>query len=927
MIKMKNILKSIAVISAFSLAINISPFIPEKTVVEAAKQSVSYKFDNVKIEGGGGFVPGIIYNPTEEGLVYCRTDMGGVYRRDKETLEWIPLTDWVSNDEWNLLGGESLATDPVEPNRLYVAAGTYTNEWTNMNGYILRSDDYGNTWDKVELPFKFGGNMPGRSVGERLVIDPNSNNILYFAARSGNGLWKSEDYGKTWNKVESFKNVGNFVEDPTNAYTADNIGLTWVTFDNYKSKKGQPTKDIYVGVADKENPVYVSHDSGETWEPLKGQPTSETFTRHNVDALEIGIPHHGKITSNGLLYISYGDRSGPYQMADGAVYKYNTNTGDWKDITPPSGYDWSGAPEYKNYYGFGGISIDSKNPDIIVTASLQSWWPDNNLYRSTDGGETWDALWSWVSYPERMLKYTMDVSLAPWLSWGKPNNSVDGGLVKGTDAENPTPKLGWMIGSLEINPFNSDEMMYGTGATIYGCDNLTDWDKGEYIDISVKAKGIEETAVLSLMCPPIDGVELISGVGDICGFVHNDVTVGPKTMMSPAFTSTNGMDYAELNPNYMIRVGSVEAEKYEKIKKSIAVSKDGGTTWSDVTPNIGYIVPPLSDENIAEGGTVAVSADGSSFVWAPNGYRVVAYVNGGWNVVDTLPKNSYVCSDRVNSKYFYAYSQGKFFVSNDGGLTFTEKTSIGLPVDNYYNSKIKAVPGKEGHVWVPIPGQGLWYSTDNGDTFNKLENVKRADVIGFGKAKEGESYLAIYMCGEVDGIYGVYRSDNMAKDWIRINDDNHQYGSINYSITGDLRKYGRVFFGTNGRGIIYGDLVSSSEQVVEPTVTTATTSKETTVTTKNTTTSKVTTITIGTTSKVTTTTINPSIIYGDIDLDGNVNLSDLVVYCQFLLNDITITSNQKLISDLNQDGVVDIADVAILKQYLMGDKIILGPKK
>ena len=35
-----------------------------------------------------------------------------------------------------------------------------------------------------------------------------------------------------------------------------------------------------------------------------------------------------------------------------------------------------------------------------------------------------------------------------------------------------------MIGDLEINPFNSDEMLYGTGATIYGCDNLTDWDKG-----------------------------------------------------------------------------------------------------------------------------------------------------------------------------------------------------------------------------------------------------------------------------------------------------------------------------------------------------------------------------------------------------------------------------------------------------------------
>ncbi len=41
-----------------------------------------------------------------------------------------------------------------------------------------------------------------------------------------------------------------------------------------------------------------------------------------------------------------------------------------------------------------------------------------------------------------------------------------------------TPKLGWMVGDIEIDPFNSDRMMYGTGATIYGTDNLTAWDSG-----------------------------------------------------------------------------------------------------------------------------------------------------------------------------------------------------------------------------------------------------------------------------------------------------------------------------------------------------------------------------------------------------------------------------------------------------------------
>ena len=106
---------------------------------ESQQEQQEYKIDNVEIGGGGGYVCGIVYNPTEEGLVYARTDMGGAYIRDKETEEWIPITDWVSHDEWNLLGIESIATDPVETNRVYLAAGTYTNSWTNMNGYILRS--------------------------------------------------------------------------------------------------------------------------------------------------------------------------------------------------------------------------------------------------------------------------------------------------------------------------------------------------------------------------------------------------------------------------------------------------------------------------------------------------------------------------------------------------------------------------------------------------------------------------------------------------------------------------------------------------------------------------------------------------------------------------------------------------------------------
>jgi hypothetical protein len=50
----------------------------------------------------------------------------------------------------------------------------------------------------------------------------------------------------------------------------------------------------------------------------------------------------------------------------------------------------------------------------------------------------------------------------------------------------------------------------------------------------------------------------------------------------------------------------------------------------------------------------------------------------------------------------------------------------------------------------------------------------------------------------------LFRSVDAGETWVRINDDSHQFGWINH-VTGDPRVYGRVYFATGGRGIIYGD--------------------------------------------------------------------------------------------------------------------------
>ncbi len=280
-----------------------------------AAASQSYTWRNVEI-AGGGFVPGVIFNPTQRDLVYARTDIGGAYRLDPVTKRWIPLLDWVGWSNWGWNGVASLATDPVETNRVYVAAGMYTNSWDPNNGAILRSSDYGKTWQASPLPFKLGGNMPGRGMGERLAIDPNKNSVLYLGAPSGNGLWRSTDYGVTWSKVTSFPNAGNYAENPSdpNGYANDNQGVVWVTFDKRTGTRGSATQSIYVGVADKANPVYRSRDGGATWEPVPGAPTGF-------------LPHKGVLDEvNGHLFIATSDTGGPYDGGKGDVWRPPTGS-------------------------------------------------------------------------------------------------------------------------------------------------------------------------------------------------------------------------------------------------------------------------------------------------------------------------------------------------------------------------------------------------------------------------------------------------------------------------------------------------------------------------------------------------------------------------------------------------------------------------
>src|SRR5215469_3337106 len=75
----------------------------------APATSQAYNWKNVVTGGGGGFVDDIIFNQKQKDLIYARTDIGGAYRWYASTSTWTELLDWVSPDQWNTTGVESLA--------------------------------------------------------------------------------------------------------------------------------------------------------------------------------------------------------------------------------------------------------------------------------------------------------------------------------------------------------------------------------------------------------------------------------------------------------------------------------------------------------------------------------------------------------------------------------------------------------------------------------------------------------------------------------------------------------------------------------------------------------------------------------------------------------------------------------------------------
>jgi hypothetical protein len=762
-------------------------------IVAPVVMAQSYEWKSVAIRGGG-FVSGIVFSPAEKNVIYARTDMAGAYRWDEENGGWVAITDWLDRDTGKYFGIESIAPDPTNADVVYLAGGTYT---SSGNGAILRSKDRCKTWEILPIDAPMGGNQNGRSMGERLAVDPNLPSILYFGSRN-RGLLRSVDFATTWTQVASFPDLSEAEPmdqegppmdqegppmGPGGPWGRDrDLGLGFVVFDKSSGTSGKATPVIYVGAAKKDegSNLYRSTDAGATWQLVPGGPTKL-------------MPHHVAMASDGTIYLAYNDGPGPNGVGYGEVWKFDPAKNEWTEMSPP-----------KSGGGFGGISVDPSNPKHIIVSTLDRWKPDE-IYRRSDDGTTWTAIGSVAKRDNKGVNY---------LYFGRDHIPAN------------LSSMGWM-GDIEIDPFRPGRAFYITGQGVWMSEN-SDAKSPQDVLWRFENTGLEETVVLD-MVPSVNGA-FFSAVGDIGGARFTNLDEPPEEGMysNPVFGNCETLDVSGLDAKVVVRT----SRGGESIT---AYSTNNGRSWKPLNvPEIKEQEPPFSPppgaprmpwRHFRMGGPLAVAADGSAIVWSPSNGAVMRTEDFGTTWTECqggLPQGVRVVADRVNPKKFYAYADGTLYASEDGAKTFTAKAA-GIvepeptPVPDerrgpwgrmrWIKGKVRAVFGREGDVWIAVEDK-LFHATESGAKVERIKDVDYVYSVGFGKAAPGKDYPVVYLSGKVKGITGIFRSLDMGATWERINDAAHQFGSVDH-IAGDENIYGRVYIGPHGRGVLYGDLADA----------------------------------------------------------------------------------------------------------------------
>ncbi len=614
-----------------------------------------------------------------------------------------------------------------------------------------------------QYPESFYTGMHWRTIGPlragrtRAVSGvPSEPNVFYIGAVNG-GVWKSEDYGRTWKPI--------FNHEPTGSIGAIGVSPSDPNVIYVGSGEGLHRPDLSVG-----DGMYKSTDAGRTWVHLGLRDTQQ------IPAVAVD-PNNPNIVFVAALGHPYGPNPerGIFRSTDG-------------------GKTWQKVLYVNEYTGGSDVEIDPQNPQIVYAALWQAqeapWengaWDgsEGGLFKSTDGGTTWRKVMN--GFPKDVVQVNVAIAasepsrLYATLAYGQRGLAIyrsnDAGehWYKITNDPRPAARIGG--GDLpvpKVDPKNPN--------VVYSCSVVT-WRSTDGGKTWMGIRGAPGGDDYQNMWINPNNPNIILLASDQGAIVTVD---GGKTWSSWYNQLTAQVYHVNTDNAFPYRVCSGQQDS-----GSACVSSRGN--WGEITERdwlpaggeeYGYLVPDPLNPNIVYGGKLTRfnRLTGQTADVAP-----VALRDPDYRVLRTEP----IVFNPVNPHILY-FAANTLWETMDGGdhwkqisPDLSRKTWAIPSVVGKYSADTKVTrrgviyavapsPLDVNRIWAGTDDGLVWLTSDGGAHWTnvtppQLKPWDKVSIIDAGHFSAGTAYLAINDFRLDDMTPMIFRTTDSGKTWTEI---------------------------------------------------------------------------------------------------------------------------------------------------------------
>ncbi len=611
--------------------------------------------------------------------------------------------------------------------------------------------------------------LNGPNHSELIVIKKTNNGVLYASTVKGN--LKSTDNGQTWTNI-SGGNIGTVSEIVQttkgtfilgdfngNVYVSTNNGVNW---QNYQIKFNGISAGILSLDVKGENfvaagtllGVSVSADTGKTWTmtPLN-QPISRV--KFVDDSLLVAI--------SGSIPMGYAGNLNT--MQDGMVA-----------VSPDSGKTW----RKKSFTGMPATDFAED-----ANGNWYASFMNGGIKMSADQGASWSDFAMKDSSVMRMLITSSGTILA----------STESGLYKYNPSMNKMMKTSYseslittmaeaangniLLGTTDFVRFNNKN-----SGIFYSTDQGSTW----------KMTGTN-TNIYSLAA---DSQNRLYASDFIGGFFKSDDEGMSWSRINDGITPTAGINAIAVKNDSIIAIAGING--------AIAVSADTGKTWNVVDDSTSSQDYSIQDFVFTSNKTILAAS--SNLTSNNGGVLESADMGKTWKVIG-LSNDAVTSVIEANGMYF-AGSLMSLYRSKDQGKTWTDiKSNFPGSVGNGTLLQVSSLfETKKGNLIVST-GSGIFYSTDNGDTWvmSALAQGSSVTIDQLTVPKMVENPKGYIFAVTRDN--GILVSMDEGKTWQQNTVGNMNNGSANVGFSIAIDSQGKVFAGFSNGVYEAGNLLTA----------------------------------------------------------------------------------------------------------------------